>query len=234
MRSHREASRAGALARERRAGSRAEAHTGVGGFLSRPERVVTGHDGREWEIYLSRFESPRSEATPARVPVAARPPASALGLCPRAALAGGTVRSPCSPWALRAGDATRSGSISTRSPSTRGRSRKLAHDHRPSRRGDRGGRAAASGSASSPAPDARPFPRQPPARRRQLPRPRPRGLAEAAAAGPGARGGDRVGVMLELVGERRELDRLAAWWASASASSRSANQGLRGSSGPCR
>lgn len=27
------------------------------GFF-RPERVVTGHDGREWEIYLSRFESP--------------------------------------------------------------------------------------------------------------------------------------------------------------------------------
>jgi hypothetical protein len=26
--------------------------------LFRPERVVTGHDGREWEIYLSRFESP--------------------------------------------------------------------------------------------------------------------------------------------------------------------------------
>ncbi|HEY4348456.1 MAG TPA: hypothetical protein VGM80_12780 [Gaiellaceae bacterium] len=26
--------------------------------IFRPERIVTGHDQREWEIYVSRFESP--------------------------------------------------------------------------------------------------------------------------------------------------------------------------------
>ena len=41
------------------------------GFF-RPERVVTGHDGREWEIYLSRFESPGWKPHLRDVPVEAR------------------------------------------------------------------------------------------------------------------------------------------------------------------